>query len=109
MYINDNWVLESGNYIFEICKNVNEVILSEDVYIECEDDIIENELYNKLYKKNVDKISDSDFEKLIGRKLIKKVSKNLIYEDKKNVQDLLLDKVMNSSNVPKINYLGTFF
>ena len=29
---------------------------------------------------------------------------NLLYEDKKNVQDLLLDKVMNSSNVPKINY-----
>lgn len=29
---------------------------------------------------------------------------NLLYEDKKNVQDLLLDKVMNSSNIPKINY-----
>ena len=29
---------------------------------------------------------------------------NLLYEDKMNVQDLLLDKVMNSSNVPKINY-----
>lgn len=29
---------------------------------------------------------------------------NLLFEDKKNVQDLLLDKVINASNVPKINY-----
>lgn len=29
---------------------------------------------------------------------------NLLYEDKKNVQDMLLDKVMNSNNIPKINY-----
>lgn len=29
---------------------------------------------------------------------------NLLYEDKKNVQDVLLDKVMNSNSVPKINY-----
>lgn len=29
---------------------------------------------------------------------------NLLYEDKKNVQDVLLDKVMNSNNIPKINY-----
>ena len=29
---------------------------------------------------------------------------NLLYEDKKNVQDLLLDKVMNTNNVPKVNY-----
>lgn len=29
---------------------------------------------------------------------------NLLYEDKKNVQDLLLDKVVNASNIPRINY-----
>ncbi len=29
---------------------------------------------------------------------------NLLFEDKKNVQDLLIDKIKNSSNVTKINY-----
>ena len=29
---------------------------------------------------------------------------NLLFEDKKNVQDLLVDKIMNSTNVPKMNY-----
>ncbi|MCH5166492.1 MAG: bifunctional (p)ppGpp synthetase/guanosine-3',5'-bis(diphosphate) 3'-pyrophosphohydrolase [Erysipelotrichales bacterium] len=29
---------------------------------------------------------------------------NLLFEDKKNVQDLLVDKIMNTSSVPKINY-----
>lgn len=29
---------------------------------------------------------------------------NLLFEDKKNVQDLLVDKIMNSSNIPKMNY-----
>lgn len=75
MYIDNKWVLESGNYVFEICKNVNEVILSYEVYIECEDEINENQIYNKLYKKDITKISDTDFEKLIGRKI-----ENIPYE-----------------------------
>lgn len=29
---------------------------------------------------------------------------NLLFEDKKNVQDLLIDKIMNNSNTPKTNY-----
>ncbi len=69
MYINNSWVLETGDYVFEICKNANEVILSYDVDIDCEDEIIENELYNKMYKKDITKITHSDYEKLIGKKI----------------------------------------
>lgn len=29
---------------------------------------------------------------------------NLLFEDKKNVQDLLIDKIMNNANTPKTNY-----
>lgn len=29
---------------------------------------------------------------------------NLLFEDKRNVQDLLIDKIMNNTNVPKTNY-----
>lgn len=29
---------------------------------------------------------------------------NLLFEDKKNVQDLLIDKIMNNTSVPKVNY-----
>lgn len=29
---------------------------------------------------------------------------NLLFEDKRNVQDLLVDKIMNNTNVPKTNY-----
>lgn len=71
MYIGNNWVLEAGEYDFQICKNANEVILSEKILIDSEDVIYNDEYYNYLYGSygNMITISNESFEKLIGRKL----------------------------------------
>lgn len=48
-YINNEWVLESGVYIIQICKNANEVLLSKELEIKSKDNIIPNELEYSLY------------------------------------------------------------
>jgi beta-glucosidase len=48
-YINNEWVLESGVYTIQICKNANEVLLSKDLEIKSKDIIIPNELEYTLY------------------------------------------------------------
>lgn len=70
VFINE-WVLEKGNYIFEISKNVNEVILEKSITIESNDVIASTFNLNKFYssKEQMLQISDTDFEEIIGRKL----------------------------------------
>ena len=71
-FIDGKWVLENGVYKFQICSDVNTVILSNDVEINDGAVIEENALYNELY--NVSKeaflsMSDEAFDKLIGREI----------------------------------------
>ena len=71
-FIDGKWVLENGVYKFQICSDVNTVILSNDVEINDGAVIEENALYNELY--NVSKeaflsMSDEAFDKFIGREI----------------------------------------
>lgn len=67
----DGWKLEEGRYTFEVCKNVNEVILSSEVDIKSCDEIQSDENIKELYesKEKLLGMTDKDFEKVIGREI----------------------------------------
>ena len=67
----DGWKLEKGKYIIEVCKNVNEVIFSQEINIDSKDIIesdsnIKNLFFSRIRLLNM---SDEDFEKIVGREI----------------------------------------
>lgn len=70
-YIGSQWVLENGAYEFQICSDVNTVILSHKVLLKVgEDEICESPIYAKLYGKDKERflgITDTHFNMLMGR------------------------------------------
>lgn len=78
-YIGGEWVLENGLYDFQLCSDVNNVILSHGVNIKFgNEDIVDNPMYSKLYGYGKDRfldITDTHFGMLIGRYIPKPVIK----------------------------------
>ena len=72
-YINNKWVLEKGIYKILVCKNVNEVILSERIFVDSNDEIEVDEATYQLYSDFTRFISmtDNEFENVIKRKINK--------------------------------------
>ena len=71
-YIGGEWVLENGDYSFQLCTNVNEVKLSSNVSITEGVDTIEDGAYTELYSVNQYRFTtmpDYKFDNLIGRKI----------------------------------------
>lgn len=70
-YINNEWVLENGEYQFEICSDVNTVVLSRPVNIKHGvDEIVDKPLYAELYGCENEQflaMEDEQFDALIGR------------------------------------------
>ncbi len=69
-YINGKWVLENGSYNFQVCSDVNTVLLSASVDITEGEDVAENPTYKEIYGVDKDSflaMSDSDFDSMIGR------------------------------------------
>lgn len=72
--IND-WHVESGEYTIHICKNVNEVILSDTLNVKNVTTTYSQQSYEKVYPSyyniaGVKSISDEEFVKLLGRDLV---------------------------------------
>lgn len=69
-YIGGRWVLENGKHIFQLCSDVNNVILSCDVVVDEGEIIAESTAYSGLYGVNKERflsMNDAQFDKLIGR------------------------------------------
>ena len=70
-YIGGEWVLENGAYNFQICSDVNNVILSHQVTVKVgQDDINDKVIYSKLYGVDRDRflgITDTHFGMLIDK------------------------------------------
>ena len=70
-YINGEWVLENGPYQFQICSDVNNVILSHKVVVKVgENNLSDSALYSKLYGADKDRflgITDTHYGMLIGK------------------------------------------
>lgn len=70
-YIGGEWVLENGAYNFQICSDVNTVILSHQVVVKVgQDELVDKSIYGKLYGKDKERflgISDTHFNMLMGR------------------------------------------
>ena len=69
-YIDGKWRLENGEYTFEICSDANSVLLSDRLSITDGENISANSIYTELYgggKAKLLSMTDSDFDKLIGR------------------------------------------
>lgn len=67
----NEWKLEEGNYIFEICKNVNDVLLSSSIFVRSLDDVESDDNIKYLYesKDKLLQMSNKDFERVIGREI----------------------------------------
>ena len=71
-YIGGEWVLENGEYTFQLCSDVNTVLLSKQVSVDEGCEIAENPVYAELYGVNKYRflnMPDYRFDKLIGRKI----------------------------------------
>ncbi len=71
-YIGGEWVLENGQYEFQVCADVNTVLLSTVVNIDFGTEVKENPLYAELYDINNYRflnIPDFKFDNLIGREV----------------------------------------
>lgn len=71
-YVDGRWVLENGIYNFQICSNVNTVLLSHSVNMKYGEDVTKNESYSELYgggKERFLAMTDDRFDKLIGRRI----------------------------------------
>ena len=71
-YINGEWVLENGDYQFEVCTDVNTVIISSTLKVADGDEFLENGVYAELYgagKYRFLTMSDHKFDRLIGRRI----------------------------------------
>ena len=72
-YIGGEWVLENGEYDFQICTDVNNVVLSHKMNMKYgSDDIVDNTLYADLYGKGKERflgMTDVHYDMLIGRRI----------------------------------------
>ena len=68
-YANDAWRLENGTYKFQICKDVNTVILEESAEISDGESLASPENVRKLYasRESLLAITDGNYEGVIGR------------------------------------------
>lgn len=71
-YVGGEWVLENGEYIFQLCSDVNTVILSSKVKISEGTDKVCDPAYKELYDLSKEEflgMTDENFDKMIGRKI----------------------------------------
>lgn len=72
-YINGGWVMENGIYDFQICSDVNTVLLSHKINLKYgEDEIVDKPIYAQLYGRDKERflgISDTYYDMLIGRRI----------------------------------------
>ena len=71
-YIGGEWVLENGKYEFQICSDVNTVLVSSEVEVDCGTEVKENPIYAELYDVNNYRflnIPDFKYDNLVGREV----------------------------------------
>ena len=71
-YIGSEWVLENGKYEFQICSDVNTVLVSSEVEVDCGTEVKENPIYAELYDVNNYRflnIPDFKYDNLVGREV----------------------------------------
>ena len=71
-YIGGEWVLENGKYEFQICSDVNTVLVSSEVEVDCGAEVKENPIYAELYDVNNYRflnIPDFKYDNLVGREV----------------------------------------
>lgn len=70
-YIDGKWVMENGIYDFQICSDVNTVLLSHKIHLKySEDEIVDKSLYAQLYGKDKERflgITDTHHNMLMGK------------------------------------------
>ena len=65
----NNWNVEQGKYKILVGKSSKDIVLEKEIFIESKDKNIQKKYSQKYYTGNVKKITDSEFEKLLGRKI----------------------------------------
>ena len=63
------WNIEDGNYTILIGKSSSEIVLSTTINIKGDKNIIKNNISSKYYTGDVKKITDNEFEQLLGYKI----------------------------------------
>lgn len=70
-----SWSVEQGKYKILIGKSSKDIVLEKEIFIKSKDKNIERQYPKKYYTGNINEITDSEFEELLGRKI---PSRNLI-------------------------------
>lgn len=63
------WSVEQGKYKILIGKSSKDIVLEKEIFIESKDKNIEKQYPKKYYTGSINEITDSEFEKLLGRKI----------------------------------------
>ena len=64
-----SWSVEQGKYKILIGKSSKDIALEKEIFIESKDKNIEKQYPKKYYTGNINEITDSEFEELLGRKI----------------------------------------
>ena len=64
-----SWSVEQGKYKILIGKSSKDIVLEKEIFIESKDKNIEKQYPKKYYTGNINEITDSEFEELLGRKI----------------------------------------
>lgn len=64
-----SWSVEQGKYKILIGKSSKDIVLEKEIFIESKDKNIEKQYPKKYYTGSINEITDSEFEKLLGRKI----------------------------------------
>lgn len=65
----NSWAMEEGNYHILVGKSSQNIVLQEKIFLKSQDKDIEKKYSSQYYIGDVSKITDEEFEKLLGRKI----------------------------------------
>lgn len=90
-----SWRVERGKYKILIGKSSKDIVLEKEVFIESKDKNIEKQYPKKYYRGNINEITDSDFEELLGRKIPNKYLKLEELNEENTLEQIKETKIGN--------------
>ena len=104
----NNWNVEQGKYKILVGKSSKDIVLEKEIFIESKDKNIQKKYSQKYYTGNVKKITDSEFEKLLGRKIPRRYLKleDLNEENTlEQIKETKIGKFIYENQMKKMNKL----
>jgi len=102
------WSVEEGKYKILIGKSSVDIVLEKEIYIKSEDELINKEYSNAYKTGDIQKLTDEDFEKLLGYNIPKRyITLSEISEENtlEQIKNTKIGKVIYENQIEKMNKL----